>query len=107
MVDYMLPAELGIAVIVGAICLLVAAILSKMFIKPIVWTIVATVVLILGTSGLAAVTGLASGRVSETEIPGVLAVVMGSLVAFDVAVAVLGVLGIMLTIALFKAGKKT
>jgi hypothetical protein len=105
--DYMLPAELGIVVIVGAAILLVAAILSKKFIKPIAWTIGATIVLIVTCTGLAAASGLASGRVSETDVPGVLAVVIGSLIAYDVAVAVLGVLGIFLTIALFKTDKKT
>lgn len=78
-----------------------------MYVKPIVWTIAASVVLILGTSGLAAVTGLASGRVSETEVPVVFVIMIGSLIAFDVAVAVLGGLGMLLTIALFKKGKTT
>jgi hypothetical protein len=105
LMDYMLPAELGFAVIAGAIGLLVAAILAKKYVKCVVWTLVATVVLIAGCTGLAAASGLASGRVSETEIPGVLAVVMGSLIAYDVAVTLLGVLALLLTIALFKKTK--
>ncbi len=105
MVDYMLPAELGILVIIGAACLLVASILAKKYVKCVVWTLVATVVMILGCTGLAAASGLASGRVSETEVPGIMAVVLGALVAYDVAVTLLGVLGILLTVALFKKAK--
>jgi chromate transport protein ChrA len=43
--------------------------------------------------------------VSETEVPGVLAVVMGALIGYDVAVTLLGVLALLLTIALFKKPK--
>lgn len=105
MVDYMLPAELGIVVISGALSVLVAAIFAKRYVKCVVWTIAATVVLIAACTGLAAASGMASGRVSETEVPVVFAIVIGSLIAFDVAVALLGVLGILLCIALFKKAK--
>ena len=102
MVDYMLPAELGIVVIAGAASVLVAAILAKKYVKCVVWTIVATVGLIAACTGLAAVTGLASGRVQTPEVPVIYGIVIGALIAFDVAVALLGVLGILLSKALFK-----
>jgi hypothetical protein len=96
MCDYMIPAEVGFLVIGGAAALLWAAIRERKFIKPVVWIIGITVVLILGCTGLAAASGLASGRVQETDVPGVLLVVQAALIGYDVAVAAMGVVGILM-----------
>jgi hypothetical protein len=104
--DYMIPAELGLFVIGGSVALLWAAIRERLFLKPIIWTLVGMVVLIVGCTGIAALSGLASGRVQETEVPGVLFIVYASLIGYDVGVTVLGVFGILLTITIFKSSKK-
>ncbi len=104
--DYMLPAELGLFVLIGMALLLTAAILAKMFIKPIAWTIGAIILLLVGSQLLAVVIGLASGRVQPEEAPIGMAVVIGSLIAFDAAVTLMGVFGILLICRLFKTPKE-
>jgi hypothetical protein len=101
--DYMLPAELGIFVLIGMALLLTAAILVKMFIKPIAWTIVAIILLLVCGQLLAMASGLATAQVEPEEAPIGMAIIIGSLIAFDAAVTLLGVFGCMFICKLFRS----
>ncbi len=92
--DFLMPAELGILVFIGAGLLLCAAIRLKFRIKLVAWTIGAMLILILGGQAVAMLTGLASGATDPTGLP--YAVVLGSIFAFDLAVALLAIEGILL-----------
>lgn len=106
-VDYMLPAELGFLVIVGAATLLWAAIRERSYIKPIAITAGLALLMIVGCSGVAAISGLASGRVTEAQAP--VAVVAGTVMLFgyDLMVALLGFFGLLMTLTIgYSAIKK-
>lgn len=92
--DYFLPAELFPVTVVGAALLLWAAIRSKSYIKAIAITFGVAVAALLGTQGLATLTGLASGEHEPTGWRVVL--VMGIYIIFVAAVIYLGNLGIRL-----------
>ena len=92
--DFFLPAELFPVTIVGFILLLWAAIRNRSLIKHIAVTFVVAVAALLGTQGLATLTGLASGEQEATGWRVVL--VTGIYVIFVLAVIFLGNLGIRL-----------
>lgn len=92
--DYLLPAELFAVTAVGFVLLLWAAIRSRAYIKAIAITFGVAVATLLGTQGLAVVTGLAHGEQEPTGWRVVL--VMGVYTIFVAAVIYLGILGIRL-----------
>jgi hypothetical protein len=98
--DYLLPAELGLVILVGAVLLLADAVWTHLYLKLIGWAMgVAIIIPIIGQI-IASVTGLASG---ETEPGGwEWALVLASLAILYLAVIALGTGGVMLTRALFK-----
>ena len=98
--DYLMPAELGLVILVGAVLLLADAIWTHLYLKLIAWTLgVAVVIPVIGQV-IAVVTGLASG---ETEPGGwEWALVLAALAILYLAVITLGAGGVMLTRALFK-----
>lgn len=103
MVDYLLPAEFGLVELVGFVLLLAAAFLSKSHVRMVAFTFLGLVVVIGGGMILAQTSGLATG---ETEPAGTAwALVLGSIVIFDLLIVALGVIGILLLIKLFKEGK--
>ncbi len=106
LVDYMLPAELGFMVIVGAATLLWAAIRERSYIKPIAITAGLALLMIVGCSGVAAISGLASGRVTEAQAPLALTVSMALLIGYDLMVVLLGLFGLFMTLTIGYSTKK-
>lgn len=101
--DYLMPAELFPAVLVGGGLLLWAALRARARRGLIGGSLAGAVILPVAGQALASVTGLASGRTEPTGWPWVL--VLASLVLFIVALVVLGVGGVLLLRDLFKAAR--
>ena len=103
--DYLMPAELGLFILAGAVMLLAASIWTHQYVKLIAWTMgIAVAAPVIGQL-IASATGLASG---ETEPGGwEWALVLASLAILYVAVVALGVGGILMDIRLFKPPKTT
>jgi len=59
--DYLMPAELFPAAILGGLLLLWAALRSGLLRAPVIWGLGGMIVLLVGSQGLAVVTGLANG----------------------------------------------
>lgn len=101
--DYLMPAELFIMVLIGAALLIWASIRAKKLIKPIAWTLGISVVLLIACQVIAQISGLADGRI-EASGP-YFVIVMAMLVLFDLGVIGLVVLGGMLISRVFTATK--
>ena len=99
--DYLLPAELFLVVLPGALLLLWAALRSKTLVKPIVWGLIAGVIILVGGQLIAMFTGLASGEREAVGLPWVL--VLGAIVLYDLLVLFLAVIGTLLTLRLFRS----
>jgi membrane protease YdiL (CAAX protease family) len=98
--DYLIPAELFPVALFGGVLLLWAALRARRRRKLIGWGLGVAVALLVGSQGFAVVTGLASG---ETEAVGwMMAVALGGIVAYDLALVLIGVGGIFLLRDLFK-----
>ena len=103
MLDYLMPAELFPLVLVGGLLLLWASLRMRTHRRLIAWAFGAAVVLPWVGQGIAVLTGLANG---ETEATGWRwALVIGFIMAYNLAVIVLGVGGILLLRRLFKAAE--
>jgi hypothetical protein len=98
--DYLMPAELFPFALAGGLILLWAALRVKTWVKLIAWGLGGAVVLLVGSQGLAVVTGLASGATSPTGWAW--ALVVGALVAFVLALVAVGVGGGLLLRDVFK-----
>ena len=102
-IDYLMPAELFLLVLVGGLLLLWAALQVRQRRWLIGGSLLAAVVLLFAMQGLAVVTGLASG---ETEAAGwQFALVLGMVFGYILAVLVLGVGGILLLVGQGRAPK--
>jgi len=98
--DYLMPAELFPAALVGGGLLLWAALRARSRRRLIGWGLGIAVGSLLGGQVLAVVTGLASG---ETEPAGWWwALVLASIVVYSLAIVVVGVGGVLLLRDLFK-----
>jgi hypothetical protein len=98
--DYLMPAELFLAALVGGGALLWAALRARLRRKLIAWSLGVAVVLLAGSQVLAVVTGLASG---EAEPAGWrLAVVVAPLVGYGLALVAMGIGGALLLGDLFR-----
>lgn len=93
MFDFLMPAELFPVFLAGALLLLWAALRARAWRGVIAWGLGAAIVLLVGTQGLATLTGLASGEAEATgwRFALVISVFAGSCLAM-VAVAVGGTL---------------
>jgi hypothetical protein len=92
--DFLIPAELFPVELLGGILLILTAFRAKSQKKLIGWSFAAAIVLLVGSQGLAFITGVASG---ETEPRGLLfAFVLIPLVLFIFAQVIIGVGGILL-----------
>jgi hypothetical protein len=102
--DYLMPAEIGLLVIIGAALLIWAAIRSRSHLKWIIWITAIAMVLVFGGQGLAMITGLATGKIDASgwQYGVVLAAIMG----YDLAVVGLVVVGILLSLHVFRSHKK-
>ena len=98
--DYLMPAELSLVALVGAALLFWAAL--RAHVRP--WFIAVSfavaVVGLLGSQGLAVVTGLAHGSTEPEGWP--FAAVLALLAVYTLAVIALGVLGILLLRDLYR-----
>ena len=103
--DYLMPAELFPFALAGGLLLLWAAIRARARLKLIGWSLGIAVGMLVGGQALAVVTGLASGETEPAGLPW--ALVLGSLIAFTLALIAVGVGGIMLLIDLFKTKKES
>jgi hypothetical protein len=104
MVDFLLPAEVFPVALVGAGLLLWAAWRARSQKNLIGWSLVGAIVLLGGSQGLAVVTGMASG---QTESSGwLMAIVLGAIILFDLALVAVGVGGILLLRELLKRPKE-
>jgi hypothetical protein len=98
--DYLMPAELFPAALVGGGLLIWAALRARSRRRLIGWGLGIAVGLLVGGQVLAVVTGLASG---ETEPTGWWwALVLASIVVYSLALVVIGVGGVLLLRDLFK-----
>lgn len=98
--DYLMPAELFPIALMGGGLLLWGALRARKQRKLIGWGLAIAVGLLVGSQVLAVVTGLASG---ETEPTGWRwALVLGSIIAYALALVGIGVGGILLLRDLFK-----
>jgi hypothetical protein len=99
--DYLMPAELFPVVLVGGCLLIWSALRARLRRRLIGWSFAIAVALLVGGQVLAAVTGLASG---ETEPAGWWwGIVLGSIVAYSLSLAAIGVGGLSLLRDLLKA----
>ena len=98
--DYLMPAELFPAILLGGALLVWAALRAHSHGKLIGWSLVLAVALLVGTQALAEVTGLASGEIEPAGWPWML--VLGSLILFLLAILGVGVGGVLLLRDLFK-----
>lgn len=98
--DYLMPAELGLPVLIGAGMLLWAAIREQAYIKWIAWCLGIAVLLVFGGQGLALFTGLASGKIGTTGWQ--YGVVFASFIGYDIAVLCLVICGVVLCRRLFR-----
>lgn len=98
--DFLLPGELFFLVLAAALMLLWSAWRAHKLRAPIGWTLAAALVLLFGSQGIAVLTGLASGEHGPSGWPFI--VVMGMLIAYDLAVLALAVEGILLVRELYR-----
>jgi len=98
--DYLMPAELFPAVLIGGGLLLWAALRAHSHWKLIGWGFGIAVALLFGGQMLAVVTGLASGVTGPAGLWWVL--VLGTLVVYSLALVAIGVGGVMVLRDLFK-----
>jgi len=101
--DYLIPAELAPLVLLGALMIFWAALLSSYRIKLIISTMVAAMVFLALSMIIAAMSGLASGAMQPKGT--VWAIVILTLILYGITTAGIGVEGIMLIKKLFKNKK--
>lgn len=92
--DYLLPAELALFCLLGGVLLIWAAIRAKTGRKLVIWSFAAAVFFLVYSQLMAVCLGLASGRVGEGGWQ--MAIVVGLLVLYWAALALLGIAGIRL-----------
>lgn len=98
--DYLMPAELFPAVLLGGLLLLGAALRARSHRRLIGWSLGLAVVLLFGGQGLAVITGLASGATEPVGWPW--ALVIAAFIGYTLAVVALGVGGLLLCRVLFR-----
>lgn len=101
--DYLMPAELFPAILLGGVLLVWAALRAHSYGKLIGGSLVLAVALLVGAQVLAEVTGLASGATEPVGWPW--ALVLSSLILFLLAILGVGVGGILLLRDLFALRK--
>jgi hypothetical protein len=99
-VDYLMPAELFLLVLVGGLLLLWAALRARMRRRWIAWSLGSVVLLPVLGSLVAKVTGLADGRIEPTGWQW--ALVLAFLAGYVLAIIALGVGGILLIRDVFR-----
>lgn len=98
--DYLMLAELFVFIACGLILLLAAGILSRHFVKWFAWCSAAALAALAGGQLFAAVSGLAASSGAQGGFSR--GVVTASITVFNLAVAALAILGILLVLKLFR-----
>jgi hypothetical protein len=98
--DYLMPAELFPAILLGGALLVWAALRAHSHGKLIGWSLGLAAALLVGAQALAEVTGLASGAIEPAGWPW--ALVLGALAAFVLAILGVAVGGVLLLRDLFR-----
>ena len=101
MLDYLMPAELLPAVVIGSGLLIWAAFRARSRHKIILWSFIIGIAALFGGQGIAVVTGLAFGELQSPtwQLP----LVIGLIVVYILAVIVIAVNGVLLLRGLSKA----
>ena len=103
--DYLMPAELFPATLVGGCLLIWAALRARSRRRLFGWGLGIAVGALVGGQALAVVTGLASGETEPVGWPW--ALVLASLAIYSLALVVMGVGGLLLLRDLFKTPRET
>ncbi|MEZ4508390.1 MAG: hypothetical protein R2912_06425 [Eubacteriales bacterium] len=98
--DYLMLAELFFVVLAGMILLILAGILSRTLVKWLCWGAGAALAALAGGQILAVASGLASGAMEPGGL--VFAVVIASIVVYNLSIVLLAVLGIVLIRRVFR-----
>ena len=98
--DYLMPAELFPLALAGTILLLLAAMLTHAYRKPVCLGTAAAVLFLLGSLILAKVTGLATGAANPAGWALVSAIVLINL--YSVSIAGIGAIGILITKTVYR-----
>ncbi len=100
LMDFLLPAELGLLVLLGALLLLAGAILAKRQVRAVAVTLGLMVFTLVGGQLLAVVSGLAHG---DREPGGpIFLTVIASIILYDIFTLLLGIIGVRLALSLFR-----
>ena len=99
--DFLIPAELGLFVLIGALLLLAGAILGKRQVKLVALGIGLLALTIVGGQLLAMASGLATSTDAEPEGLAFL-VIIGSIILYDIFMVLLSIVGVRLSISLFR-----
>jgi len=97
--DYLMPAELFLLAVIGAILLFWGAVRAGSHVRLILWGFIVCVSLLVGSQAIAVVTGLASGAAEATGWR--FSLVMGVFAGFLLAFLLVGVAGILLIRSLY------
>jgi hypothetical protein len=100
--DYLMPAELFLAALVGGGLLIWAALRAHSRQKHIAWSLIIAAAALAASQGTAVVTGLASGEIEPAGWP--LLLVLTLLVIYTLALVTQGIGGVLLLRDLFKSG---
>ena len=100
LMDFLLPAELGLLVLLGALLLLAGAILAKRQVRAVAVTLGLMVFTLVGGQLLAVVSGLAHGD-REPGDP-IFLTVIASIILYDIFTLLLGIIGVRLALSLFR-----
>ncbi len=98
--DYLLPAELGLVSLIGGGLLIWAAIRAKAMRKPIIWTLVGSYGLLFVGTGIAQITGIASG--ASEPVPWKIGLVLAPIIIYALGIILEGIFGIQLIRVLFQ-----
>lgn len=98
--DYLMPAELSLVALAGALILIWASSRARMRLKIILWGLGIAIFSLAASQGLAVITGLAHGDIEPTGWQW--AIVIALLVVYILSVIVIGIGGILLVRDLHK-----
>jgi hypothetical protein len=98
--DYLIPAEMAPLILLGALMIFWAALLSKYYLKLIISTMAAAVIFLVSSMAIASISGLASGAMEPRGL--VWGIVVAALILYVITTAGIGVEGIFIIKKLFK-----
>jgi hypothetical protein len=97
--DYLIPAEVFPAVLIGGLLLIWAALRAKTLRKLIIWSFALLFVFLAASQCVAIISGMASGKIDAEGLP--MTIALALIILYDLATVELGVAGIVLISRLF------